>query len=404
MSLISQKINTNELYELLQYFFENVYCLDNNFKKQCNSMIEKLLYQTKKKIINNHAITFGLKKQLDALNKIKKQNILGIQNIKVAYIYYKCLQDIISENTTVTILKTTYSKELFEYEEFFDAITCLFMYSSSPTSKSISVDKIDGIVSNKKIAKNVRNNNVTTILTGRKDDKYFRPHKDTKTDIVPIESLGQYLDIGDKHTYIECPICGYDIKIDAYTIKNKIVYNKKRKNVQILCNHENTSYIKEMPYTFEYTHEDVKSIPMFFLNNYTLLVNKFLIAPKLRRINKKKKLINTHQLRDYLDIGSKYIFLEHPKKGLIKDDEKEAKENAKIKITKDNILKVISISDDKEKIYIKDSNTDYKTIAYIYVKDIENIVDTLSNNMDVAMTIINNYNLLLLKNLIHNMD
>lgn len=401
MSLISQKINIDELYKILQSFFEDVYRIDNNFEKQCKNMIDKLLYKSKEKIVNSHKITFGLKNQSDVFSMIRKENILNIQNIKMAYIYYKCIQDIVSDkNKSVVILKTKYNKELFEYEEFFDVVACLFMYSNSPTSKSISMDNIDDIISNKKIAKNVRNNNnVVTILTGRKDDKYFRPHPDTKSDIVPIERLGKYLEIGDKHTYIECPVCGHYIKINKDTIKNKIVYNKKSKKVQILCNHENTMYIKELPYTFDYTHEDIKSIPMFVLNNYAFLVDKFVIAPQLRKINKKKKLLHTDQLKEYLDIGNKYIFLEHPKR------EKECKEQCtKIKVTKDNILNIFTMSDDKKKIYINDSNGNYKTVAYINVENIESILEPLSNDMNMAMTILNNYNLLLLKNLIHDMD
>jgi hypothetical protein len=398
MATYSQLINTKELYDVLKYFFEDTYSLDNIFKQQCKKLLPKLLSQTKKKFVKNHSIIFGIKDSSTEFDKIRKQNILGIKNLKVAYIYYLCLQEIVSEeNENLIVLKTKYSKELFEYEEFFDTIACLFMYTDSPTSKGISIDKIDDILSNKKIAKHVRQNkSVATILTGRKDDKYFRAHQKTKTEIVPIEMLGKYLDIGNKHTYIECPICGYDLEINIHTINNRIIYDKKKQHVRIICNHENSDYKKEMPYKFDYMHENTKSIPMYVLNNYDYLVNKFLILPKLRKAQKKDKLLSIKEYAEYNDIGDKYIFITHPRE-----------QKKKIKVTNNNLLKIFTINDDKKKIYINNFDTPdniYKIIAYINCDDLNDVLEAFTGHTTVAMTILNNYNLLLLKNLIKTMD
>jgi len=398
MKLATQKIITTELYEILNKYFNDKDTFDNIFKEQSKKMVNKLTIDTKKSFIQNYLLIFGVKSSDAILENLRTNSIVKIKNEKLAYIYYLCMIDI-NDEYSVNIVKTKYDKESFELEEFMDTIATMFLYTADTNSKSLSINKIDNILTNKRIAKNVRNS-VTTRLTLRKDDNYFRCHPKTDIKIVTIEELREYLNIKDKHINIECPVCGNMINITSKNITKIIDFNKRYKTVNIICNHEHTLYLKELPFILNidkyidknYKQEDVS---MFVLNNYNMLVRKLRIFKKLRKISKSSKIVKLHNLKNCLDFKNKYIFIDHP-----------FKDNYKIKLNEENLNKIFEVNKAEKKVYlniIDDLNTtNYYKIGLIDIYHVvDNIYDDVSTDKNIALSIVHNYKLLKMKKLIN---
>lgn len=410
MKINNQEIETDDLRELLdRYFRTNQQKLDIDFIEQAEKMISTLSDKTKEKIISNLTITFGTKSSSSNNNDISRLHINDVSKIlneKMALIIYKCLLSLAlsKNNYMVTIRTTKYDKEIFELQEYFDVISTLLMYSVNKTSKALSIQKIDTILSGEKanFAKNIRNS-ITTRLTERKDDNYFRVHNKTDKQIIQIKNLGKYKDIGDKYTNIECPVCGKDLRITKSTITKIIDFNKKNQVVNIICSHEHTDYLKLMPFelhlngVIEYSEQETTLVPMFVLNNYNRLMNKFSISPKLKKISAKSNIIKLADLTEYLDIDNKYIFIDYP------FENKQNENRKKIKITNENLNQIFEINYEQKKVFMNLFNghtQEKKRIAYIDFKHIVDDTDENSTEKVIAMGVLNNYKLLCLKKFI----
>jgi len=407
MKIIIEEIRIEELVKILNiYIHNNKNEFNNTFKQQCINMIQKLTIDTKKRFIKNHLLTFYLKSSTSISNKLTINSIVNIKNEKLAYIYYKCIDEVyeIDTNTEdyINILKSNYNKESCELEEYLDVISSMFFYTTNENSKSLSINKIDKILTNNKIAKNVINS-ITSVLTSRKDDNYFRKHKDTNKRIVTIEELNKYLNISDKYSNIECPKCSKIIRITKENINKVIAFNKKDKKVQIICSHEQTLYLKEMPYSLylnQYLDNNTKTehVSMFVLNNFDLLVNKFKIFNKLRIVSKSSKIVKLNELINYFDFKDKYIFLDYNFTTNYKD---------KVKVNEKNLNKIFEVNKVEEKVFINilenfNDNKYYKKVGFIYIDNIlDDMNDSKATDVNIALTVIHNFKLLKIKNLIN---
>jgi len=147
----------------------------------------------------------------------------------------------------------------------------------------------------------------------------------------------------------------------------------------------------------EYNEQETTLVPMFVLNNYNRLMNKFLISPKLKKISKKSNIIKLADLTEYLDINNKYIFIDYP------FENKQNENRKKIKITHENLNEIFEISFEEKKVFMhlfNEHTQDKKQIAYIDFKHIVDDTDEHSSQKVIAMGVLNNYKLLCLKNFI----
>lgn len=406
--IVIEEIRIEELVEILnKYIYNNKDKFNKTFKEQCNNMITRLKIDSKEQFIKNYLLTFYLKSFKFISNKLKINSIVKIKNEKLVYIYSKCLNEIYERDTDnkdyINILKSNYNKENFELEELLNVISTMFFYTTNENSKSFSINKIDKILTNNKIAKNVTNS-ITSVLTKRKDDNYFRKHKDTNKRIVTIKELNKYLNISDKYSNIECPKCGKIIKITKENINKVIVFNKKDKKVKIICNHEQTLYLKEMPYSFDLNqylenNTKVENVSMFVINNFDLLVNKFKIFDKLRIVSKSSKIVKLNELINYFNFENKYIFLDY---NFITNYK------IKVKVNEINLNKILEVNKIEKKVFINtleiinNNNKYYKKVGFIDIyKILDDIDDSKATDTNIALTIIHNFKLLKIKNLIN---
>jgi len=277
----SIKKTIQDTIELLEIFYKtNRYDYD---KYKYDEIVQKFKVDTIMSIIQNFKLVVGVSKDYFETDSLDARHIKGIKQKELAVIFLKCLDSKYSNKAKKIEIETiNYNKQYFEIEEYLGGLTFLINHTSKRTSKTIEINTLDSIISidPKLIAKGVKKS-LTSTLSGKKDDKYFRGHPETNKRIVPIDELGEYINLKDKHCNIECPICSATIPINSKNIMEKILIVDNYK-VKIVCHHMNTDYEEELLFTLEINHDKNKKLQvMYVLNNYNKLIeNKKSKIPK----------------------------------------------------------------------------------------------------------------------------
>ena len=356
MQYISQFLEVEEVIILLKDYYMKKF--NDRVKVEYEGIVEKLREEIIQKFVINFKLEVGVKKGFQEGDKLRSSNIFGIKNELMSYIYVKCIESqYVKKTEKIEIKITEHNQTAFELECYLNAVSVLVRYTPSKRSKSVSINELDKIIGieHKFIAKNVHTS-LTNVLINRKDDNYFRPNPKTLNNIVEIGDLGKYKSLKEKYTYIECPICGKNIKVDEDNLQKTIQVTKEA--ASILCQHSGTVYEQEMLYKIniaKYLENNTSKIEacMFVLNNYKKLTNKLELQPNKNKNN----IVPIIELDNYR-LENKYTFIEI--------------NNTKIKITEDTVTKVIEI--EKDKIYIcrNEPGNIFKfiKIAYINVNDL----------------------------------
>ena len=109
--------------------------------------------------------------------------------------------------------------------------------------------------------------------------KKFRPHPDTKNEIVSIEKLKKsYLNLNSKYVEFFCPICEEKYIIDKNNILNLFTF-QNRVTLEFNCDHSNSpNHIKSLPFKIDLAKYSVQDLDnkiekiMFFINNSRKLI------------------------------------------------------------------------------------------------------------------------------------
>lgn len=291
--MVIAKIKISKLLGILKEFVNKKNYINNYEQKRILLMFEKMSEKAKYDFILHPELIFYIKNMASFMQEAKSVYIVDVNNKLYAYLYYKILdsyyEHIINEeeiyqfsNIEINICCKKASVDtdyLISIQKILHSSLSLIEYAKDYTS-IIDLKKIDSCYSGKPtdIAKYAKRSIVGTLL-GYKIENSFRKHPECKYRIVGLDELKKiHLDISDRQIGTNCPVCSKKITITKKNIEQIVMV--KNNLVTFNCDHLNTKYIKEYPYSTDLSKyfEDYKPVDivkrMFFLNNIGQLVQQ----------------------------------------------------------------------------------------------------------------------------------
>lgn len=277
------KENINEIYSILDSYFRNKkHQLEDSQIDQIHKCYNKLTTEAKILLLENYEFTFYVNNINLSRQRLYAEHILDIEDSTFVYLIYRIIDFMHFKNKDLELIINlkTYDKEVIELLKIVKSATFIIDYSKPGYTPFIDLKKIDNLYTNtnKKIAKG-NYNSITGLLSGKKIKLKFKPHPDTKNEIVSIEKLKKsYLNLNNKYVEFFCPICEEKYIIDKNNI-SKLFTILKSVTLKFNCDHINSSiHVKSLPFKIELAKYSIHSLNnetekiMFFINNSRKLI------------------------------------------------------------------------------------------------------------------------------------
>lgn len=277
------KEKINEIYSILDSYFRNKkHQLEDSQIDQIHKCYEKLTPEIKILLVEKCEFTFYVNNINLSRQRLYAEHILDIEDSTFVYLIYKIIDFMHFKNKDLELIINlkTYDKEVIELFRIFKSATFIIDYSKPSYNPIIDLKKIDNLYTNtnKKIAKG-NYNSITGLLSGKKIKLKFKPHPDTKNEIVSIEKLKKsYLNLNNKYVEFFCPICEEKNIINKNNILNLFTFQNKL-TLEFNCDHSNSpDHIKSLPFKINLAKYPVHSLNnetdkiMFFINNSRKLI------------------------------------------------------------------------------------------------------------------------------------
>lgn len=268
------KIDIDNLYKISSdYFFNNENMLSENAKDQITEIASKYTIKSVNDLLMSFSINIEIKNILEAQQSFSIENISNVPDLDKLYLFYKIYvfhkHQLKIMNINIHI--STYHKSYSEINKF---TTCLlFLAKHCNKGKTVDIEKIENYIpeNKKSFFKGVRKSILYSVLKIKTYDTY-RCHPDSKNRIIyPSELDSKKYELRDKKVVLNCPICGGKHEITTKTINTSITFKKSK--VSLNCNHDSSSYIKELPFSInleKYTYGlnlSKEKAQIFFINN-----------------------------------------------------------------------------------------------------------------------------------------
>jgi hypothetical protein len=277
------KENINEIYSILDSYFRNKkHQLEDSQVDQIHKCYNKLTNEAKISLLENCEFTFYVNNINLSRQRLYAEHILDIEDSTFVYLIYKIIDFMHFKNKDIELIINlkTYDKEVIELLKIVKSATFIIDYSKPGYTPFIDLKRIDNLYTNtnKKIAKG-NYNSITGLLSSKKIKLKFKPHPDTKNEIVSIEKLKKsYLNLNNKYVEFFCPICEEKNIINKNNILNLFTFQNKL-TLEFNCDHSNSpDHIKSLPFKINLAKYPVHSLNnetdkiMFFINNSRKLI------------------------------------------------------------------------------------------------------------------------------------
>lgn len=277
------KEKINEIYSILDSYFRNKkHQLEDSQFDQIHKCYNKLTTEAKILLLENCEFTFYVNNINLSRQRLYAEHILDIEDSTFVYLIYRIIDFMHFRNKDLELIINlkTYDKVIIELLKIVKSATFIIDYSKAGYTPFIDLKKIDNLYTNtnKKIAKG-NYNSITGLLSGKKIKLKFRPHPDTKNEIVSIEKLKKsYLNLNSKYVEFFCPICEEKYIIDKNNILNLFTF-QNRVTLEFNCDHSNSpNHIKSLPFKIDLAKYSVQDLDnkiekiMFFINNSRKLI------------------------------------------------------------------------------------------------------------------------------------
>lgn len=277
------KEKSNEIYSILDsYFRNNKHQLENSQINQIHKCYEKLKPEIKITLVEKFEFIFYVNDVNLSRQRLYAEHILDIEDSSFVYLIYKIMDFMHLKNKDLELIINlkAYDKESIELFKVFKSAMFIIDYSKSGYTPIIDLKKIDNIYTNTntKIAKG-NFNSITALLSGKKVKLKFKPHPDTKNEIVGIEKLKRsYLNLNNKYVEFLCPICEKKHIINDSNILKRFTF-QNRVTLEFNCDNEDSpNHIKSLPFKINLSKYSVQDLDnkiekiMFFINNSRKLI------------------------------------------------------------------------------------------------------------------------------------